>query len=711
MQRVRIGLISFLLPIILLWTTATTNAAPLSAIAMNEGRTYDQAHDTGYIDWSGSAQYVYVTHRDGSSLPPEEGGIFCGSGCSEWVTQLNDGAIASGTFARDVSSFQVMVGFIPDSNVGSATLRACSSVDTWNLYGGTGGLPGFVNMPLTVPVGCRSWSLSASGGYVDFRSIDGTYSSLPPTPTLTSKPPPTFTPSGTLTPTLTPTSTNTPTPTATATPSQTPTYTPTNTPSPTPTPLPPVITGQVICDLWGDSGWCRGNESLELNANDPQGFSVTINGDLYGVSFTCESSCSMPLPEGVGTANYSVMSASSRTANGSSTWKRDATPPNINLILSPLNGKNGWYISGVDVAANATDAISGLDSMAGSMDGGATWNSFPIHISDGVYPVAARARDLAGNEAAVNDVIHVDTVPPVSSFTSHSNGEVVHGNVILSGKVEDKTSGAADGELTSDGGATWQAVSMGAGDTWSFTWQTGEVPNGQYTLRIRGRDQAGNVGDVASITLIVDNGPPSVSITNRWWIWESGQLKVSPNYFPIESVRVMISDPTNRWPAVVMEFDPDNVPSSVSWNRHFADGTLASFGEYRVVAVACDVHDLCGSDTGIIAIPFVATSTVTMTPSPTATMTVTPQATLTATQKPTIPTPVLVTPLPEKPLELASPVQTIPIWQLVGLVGLLMAIASASVVDPRPEALDRFRETFRMISSQSENDSFNNIQD
>ena len=59
MQRVRIGFISSLLSVIILLTAAFTNAAPLSAIAMNEGRTYDQAHDTGYIDWSGSAQYVY----------------------------------------------------------------------------------------------------------------------------------------------------------------------------------------------------------------------------------------------------------------------------------------------------------------------------------------------------------------------------------------------------------------------------------------------------------------------------------------------------------------------------------------------------------------------------------------------------------------------------------------------------------------------------
>ena len=85
---VRIGLISSLLPVILLLTVSFTNAAPLSAIAMIEGRTYDQAHDTGYIDWSGSAQYVYVTHRDGSYLPPQEGGAYCGSSCTEWVTRL-----------------------------------------------------------------------------------------------------------------------------------------------------------------------------------------------------------------------------------------------------------------------------------------------------------------------------------------------------------------------------------------------------------------------------------------------------------------------------------------------------------------------------------------------------------------------------------------------------------------------------------------------
>ncbi len=40
----------------------STKAAPLSAIVMNEGNPHDQAHDTGYIDWIRSAQYIVVTY-------------------------------------------------------------------------------------------------------------------------------------------------------------------------------------------------------------------------------------------------------------------------------------------------------------------------------------------------------------------------------------------------------------------------------------------------------------------------------------------------------------------------------------------------------------------------------------------------------------------------------------------------------------------------
>jgi Big-like domain-containing protein len=443
---------------------------------------------------------------------------------------------------------------------------------------------------------------------------------------------------------------------------------------------------------------------LDLIASDPQGFDVSIHGDLNGLPFSCGQSCSQPLPEGVGKANYSVTSTSGRTASGSSTWQRDGTPPDLNLVLPPLDGMKGWYVSELDVFVNATDAVSGLSSIAGSVDESATWISFPIHLTEGVHSVTAHVRDLAGNEALATEVIRVDTIPPVSQFISLLNGELVQGSVLVTGKMDDATSGVAGVELSIEG-TTWQAVAMDTSNVWSFIWHSNEVPNGQYTLQIRGTDEAGNISDPTSITLVVDNGPPVVSITERWWIWETGELKVSSNHFPITSVRVTISDPGNRWPAVVLDFDPDKVPDPISWNRHFADGTLAPPGEYPVVAIACDVHNLCGSDKGIIAIPFVMTSTATVTSSPTTILTLTPQATFTPMQRSATLTPILGAPSPEISPESIQPARSIPFWQLLGLLGLFVVIASASVVDPRPAALDRLRETFRLISKQNVNGS------
>ena len=206
------------------------------AYSLPEGRTCDQAHNTGYIDWSGSAQYVYITHRDGSSLPPEEGGAFCGSnvpnGSRGWAM-----AVASGPLTAMFSYFEIMVGFTPDPGVGNAVF---GPVLLW-IHGTckTGSsTPGFVSMAIVVPAGCRSpapnrirwlcgFSFHRRGiqvhpqphplrrghpRYADHNSHadSNLYTSL--TPTLT------FTPTMTFTPTATFTNT-----------------------SPTPTPLPPQI--------------------------------------------------------------------------------------------------------------------------------------------------------------------------------------------------------------------------------------------------------------------------------------------------------------------------------------------------------------------------------------------------------------------------------------------------------------------------------------
>jgi hypothetical protein len=179
---------------------------------------------------------------------------------------------------------------------------------------------------------------------------------------------------------------------------------------------------------------------------------------------------------------------------------------------------------------------------------------------------------------------------------------------------------------------------------------------------------------------------------------------VSSNHFPIASIQVTIRDPQNRWQKVELSFNPGKNTYLVKWGRRFGDGTLAPSGEYPVLAVACDVNRLCGQDEGRIVIPEMATSTATLTPSPTATSTLMPSVTPVATRIPPTLALVTITPVTEEPPELVR--LSLPLWQIIGLLGLFMVIASASVVDPRPKALERLGETLRNISARSKDDTF-----
>jgi hypothetical protein len=234
----------FVLIVVIILTLAgkasNGQAAPRYATALLEGRTYDQAHNTGYIDWTGSIQYVNFTHRSNTYTAPDEGGLFCGSGCTEQVSKIENGSRVSGSFQRDVTYFEAMLAYEwSGGGVGTGIVEACGA--TRSIYFGksNNSLPGFVSVEVSnVPAGCRTWSVRASGGHIHFRSVNAEYVTPTPIPTSTntSTPTMTFTPSPTFTGTPLPTSTFTITPSSTATPTTTFTGTPLPTDTPTETP-------------------------------------------------------------------------------------------------------------------------------------------------------------------------------------------------------------------------------------------------------------------------------------------------------------------------------------------------------------------------------------------------------------------------------------------------------------------------------------------
>lgn len=591
----------------------------------------------------------------------------------------------------------------------------------------------------------------------------------------------------TRTPTTTPTRTPSPTPTFTLTPTftRTPTFTPTSThtPSPTPTPLPPVITGVLSCDRWGLSGWCVEDAQLILSATDPQGFPVTISGQAGSLLIACGVSCLVNLPEGQGTATFTVTSASGRTASGGLSWNYDASVPAAGLQLDGETRLDGWYVSTVNVAGVGTDAVSGVESVEVRVNGGA-WLPAAT-LTDGVYQVQARVvdragweslsgiqivrvdtvapglsvtpsdtqgsggyfrssvtvslvgndagsgvalvevrldgqdwvqtdslmiatdgdhnlegrvTDFAGNVTQQNMAVHIDTLPPEATFISPAPGatEPGLGVVTLSGDASDTGSGISIVELSLDGGQTWGALPL-VNETWRFDWDTTPLPNGKYQVFARALDLAGNVQwPGSSVTILAANHPPFVDVQERWDIREAGLLSVRENGgIPLDSLRITIRDPNGRWPEVVQEYAMRNVPSNITWNRKFADGTLAPSGNYEVLVEAKDIYGNNASDKGVIAIPFVATVTVTSIPMMTASPSSTPVRTAAPTQgnvAPSLPT-VQSTPAPvvepsKKPLVL---------WPTAELIGWLVVLAFAAITDARPRALARLKETFHQI--------------
>ena len=94
----------------------------------------------------------------------------------------------------------------------------------------------------------------------------------------------------------------------------------------------------------------------------------------------------------------------------------------------------------------------------------------------------------------------VDTLPPEMVISSHANGETVYEFVTISCTITDDE-GVSHAELWVPGDTT--AV-IDKSDPYSFEWNTNELENGSYTLKLKAVDINDNA-DSSSLTLIVDN--------------------------------------------------------------------------------------------------------------------------------------------------------------------------------------------------------------
>jgi hypothetical protein len=316
---------------------------------------------------------------------------------------------------------------------------------------------------------------------------------------------------------------------------------------------------------------------------------------------------------------------------------------------------------------------------------GTGWQTGPVVLSqDGSHGLSFRALDVAGNEStSTGQTIRIDTHPPESVFVTPPNGSEtwVSGIVELLGQSLDFGSGLRSAEISFDGGRTWAALQLQRSE-WGDSWDTQSVSSGTYVVLARAHDVAGHLGSNAKVTLHIDNLPPFVDIPDSWLVGELAALVVEDQGIGLAGAQVLIADGERT--VLTLQYAPDLIPSTISWDGEMPDGKRAAPGEYGVYATAWDLAGNQGQDAGVIRVPGPAL--------------LAPIGELLAN------TPLRGVGQPDQDPQAASlsgPSARISsslwLWPTIGWIGLLGGVTISKLLDPRPAALNRLRQELAQV--------------
>ncbi len=187
----------------------------------------------------------------------------------------------------------------------------------------------------------------------------------------------------------------------------------------------------------------------------------------------------------------------------------DGTAPVTTAVPEATAGSNGWLVTPATVTLTASDAMSGVRSIAWRLNGGtATTYDAPATVStNGTQVFEYRAVDKAGmREAWKTITFRIDTRAPAVSLPLAGTAGLTEGTwrgpVTVKPIVKDATSGLAAASVSIDGS---KAVALPS----TPLVVKGEGP---HAIRVTGRDAAGNRGST-TVTFVIDTTAPTIALT------------------------------------------------------------------------------------------------------------------------------------------------------------------------------------------------------
>jgi hypothetical protein len=251
--------------------------------------------------------------------------------------------------------------------------------------------------------------------------------------------------------------------------------------------------------------------SLALDQNATVPLTIGRGGDADTVNWTVVS----PVEQGYWTADIAVMAEANITdyaisygwytdrAGGVGTGSVgcDAQPPTIGSF-SVAGGKEVLGDPEVTVAYVTSDAHTGVDRVAVSIDGGGTWRDLggpsggmdlTLDLGDGTYDIRLTVVDGVGNTAGTSRSLVLDTTPPRIALYQLAGGEE-----ILTTPVVQVTLVAEDDITGID------LMALRIGDSQWGVWepyreelQVTLPTDGEFRVDVRVRDEVGNAASAS----------------------------------------------------------------------------------------------------------------------------------------------------------------------------------------------------------------------
>ncbi|HYO42245.1 MAG TPA: glycosyl hydrolase family 18 protein [Candidatus Limnocylindrales bacterium] len=282
-----------------------------------------------------------------------------------------------------------------------------------------------------------------------------------------------------------------------------------------------------------------------------------------------------------------VVSAASATF-GLISPNGDGTRDSTKLTLT-ATGAARWTARVTSTAGTTVRTVSGTGGNAALTWGG--MNDAGTRVPDGRYAIALAALDEAGNPAVRTWSVVVDTVgpaiaPSVSPGRFSPDGDGAADTTVLRWTANEKATGTARIWKGTTLIRSWSVTALTA---WSVTWngRTARgtlVKDGRYTLKVSGRDAAGNAR-TAAIPVVVDRTVGGLRWSSNLFPQDGDALRPSAaltwrlSRSATTTLRVFDADGTlvrTAWTGRVLA----SGARGWRWDGRKADGTLVPQGRY-----------------------------------------------------------------------------------------------------------------------------------